>query len=211
MDMEKMHRFLTEITNYLEAHDINIDNINPLEIDENPNVFFYSDFFDFNYGATRGCFISTEEQLKYVFKFDLENVSENYCENEAYYYKKAKAAGLGECFAKVFKFDEVNNTSVYCAEYVDEIGCDSLNNLTKEEKEEVEKHTSQYKTAPRLPMEWSFTFINYYGTDLYDSLLEFLIDYGINDLHYGNIGYIQGRPVIFDYAGFWEDSFSSCY
>ena len=35
-----------------------------------------------------------------------------------------------------------------------------------------------------------------------NKLLEFIRTVGINDLHDGNIGYIENRPVLVDYSSF---------
>ena len=43
-----------------------------------------------------------------------------------------------------------------------------------------------------------------YGEAKVVKLLEFLEDEGINDCCARNIGYDGDRPVIFDYAGFYE-------
>lgn len=44
-------------------------------------------------------------------------------------------------------------------------------------------------------------FISEYGEEFYDSLTDFLYHWGINDIHYGNIGKINGNICIIDYAG----------
>jgi len=44
-------------------------------------------------------------------------------------------------------------------------------------------------------------FIADYGTEDYNRLTDFLYDWDINDIHLGNVGEINNRIVIIDYAG----------
>lgn len=44
-------------------------------------------------------------------------------------------------------------------------------------------------------------FIADYGIEEYNRLSDFLFDWGINDIHLGNIGEINNRIIIIDYAG----------
>ena len=44
--------------------------------------------------------------------------------------------------------------------------------------------------------------INWYGENEIEKLLKFINDEKINDLHSGNLGYLNDRPVIVDYAGY---------
>ena len=57
-------------------------------------------------------------------------------------------------------------------------------------------------------------FIFRYGMDQYKKLTEFMKDYNINDLHFGNIGNIRGNLTIIDYAGYHsgevDEEESSC-
>jgi len=54
-------------------------------------------------------------------------------------------------------------------------------------------------------IEIAATFLEYYGKEMYEALTQFCEDYEINDLHSGNIGSVDGRPVIIDYGGYFTD------
>lgn len=67
-------------------------------------------------------------------------------------------------------------------------------------KRTMTKATKIDDCYPPCPDAFTLDIINFYGAKKAESMLKFL--YERNDLHGGNIGYIDGRPVVFDYGGF---------
>ena len=68
----------------------------------------------------------------------------------------------------------------------------------------------EYLASSKSPLtqrdiEVAATFLEFYGKEMYEALTQFCIDYEINDLHNGNIGSVDGRPVIIDYSGYFMD------
>ena len=55
-----------------------------------------------------------------------------------------------------------------------------------------------------LPARWLCDALEYYGLKKVEKLLTFIYDEDIDDLHSSNLGYKDGRPVIIDYAGYYE-------
>ena len=47
-------------------------------------------------------------------------------------------------------------------------------------------------------------FLRLMGTEKFCEFSSFCHDYKINDLHCSNVGYLHGRFVIIDYAGYWN-------
>ena len=47
-------------------------------------------------------------------------------------------------------------------------------------------------------------FLHECGKEEFYSLSDFCSEYEINDLHRGNVGYLDGHIVILDYAGYWR-------
>ena len=45
-------------------------------------------------------------------------------------------------------------------------------------------------------------FLEQYGDEVYEALCQFCIWEDINDIHYGNIGFIDNKIVLIDYAGY---------
>lgn len=52
----------------------------------------------------------------------------------------------------------------------------------------------------------AFIFVKEYGEDTYVELSNFLDMMHINDLHSGNIGIVNGKMVLIDYAGYFEEN-----
>lgn len=204
--------FIKEIEHYLDRCEISIDYITSNNIDspENEQILWGNDIFDFYFGATRGCFIPAYDPT-FVFKFDFNGLWEEYCEIEREYYKEATEKGLGKCFAKVVKFDTIQNTTIYKYEYVDTTAQKKkFRPLSMEEINTINTIESKHKREFKFPSTWTMDFIDYHGAETYAKFLDFIESHGINDLQPCNIGYIKDRPVAFDYAGFFEPSGSSC-
>ena len=56
-------------------------------------------------------------------------------------------------------------------------------------------------TLFELHPAWVIDVMNIYGEDILRTLADFIYNY-VFDLHSSNYGWLQGKPVIFDYAGF---------
>jgi hypothetical protein len=51
-------------------------------------------------------------------------------------------------------------------------------------------------------LQIAMEFIFRYGIEEYEKISEFMYEYNINDLHYGNIGEIDGQLILIDFAGY---------
>ena len=63
-------------------------------------------------------------------------------------------------------------------------------------------------------LQIAMEFVFRYGMEQYEKLSEFMEEYDINDLHFGNVGEINGNFICFDYAGYHcgdNDCYSSEY
>lgn len=77
---------------------------------------------------------------------------------------------------------------------------------------EIVKHkmsNNRYEDV-QLALDWMARGYEMYGADALNALLSYLVktesgEAANADLHYSNFGFAEGRPVIFDYAGFHED------
>lgn len=209
----KPEKFLKDIKEYIDEHEIDIESVTSdnISFENYEQLLWGNDTFAFRFGATRGCFIPEEYSPSFVFKFDFAELWEEYCENEMRIYKEARAQGLGNCFTKIYKFDKIYNTWLYKCEYVDKLEENSpFKPLSEEELNKILTIESSHQGGRRPPSSWASRFIEYHGADTYDKFLSFINEYGVNDLHTSNIGYIKGRPVVLDYAGFFEPSGSYC-
>lgn len=82
----------------------------------------------------------------------------------------------------------------------------NVRNMKEKDKEKIEK-------TLKLCNEWNFCCFNIvwlkdvlqlFGKDFLYSLLDFLEEENINDLHRGNVGYYENTPVIIDYGGYYD-------
>ena len=56
----------------------------------------------------------------------------------------------------------------------------------------------------RLSREWAKLAISLYGKKTCKSLCDFIVEYGINDLHEENLGFKNNKPVILDFSGYYR-------
>jgi len=75
----------------------------------------------------------------------------------------------------------------------------------EEELEYKEKARAIHSPLRGRHLQIAMEFVFRYGIEQYEKLSEFMYDYQINDLHYGNLGGIKGNLVIFDYAGYHSE------
>ena len=197
-----------KICEYFNKNEIDLSLCSNYAFDSNGDLWeglTTANFFNFYFGATKGVIVP--KAYNFVFKFDLqsEGLSEEYCEIEEDNYTKARKRNLGFCFAKCSYFDTYNGVDIYVQPKIDyEADWDS-NTLTEMQKSTCSKYIDSSDIASRMSEQWMIDFIEYYNEGTFNFLLRFLEDNGINDLHPGNLGYMKGRPVIFDYSGYYEE------
>lgn len=124
----------------------------------------------------------------------------NYCEAEALNYELAKEYGVEEFFAKTFYWKmTMGDYPLYLQEKVQ--SC-------RDGKPSARSSTlaCNYYNERIIEDElWLAFFIDWYGIDNLEKLMNFLAEEGINDLCDRNLGYKEsGAPVIFDYSGYNE-------
>lgn len=163
-------------------------------------------------GATKICLVPADGD--FVFKINIiDGYSIDYCENEADNYTAAVNAGKGKYFLETRYFKTLNEFGVCFAIYI-QPKIEEISSEIDKDDEELLVKSSWYDSpaAEDMSPTWVNTFIKEYGETEFNKLLDFCDQCHINDLHSGNIGYVSGRPVIFDYAGYgdyttsWKDS-----
>lgn len=128
----------------------------------------------------------------------------DYCERECEIYRQAREKGLEQYFAKEWCVGCAQGHPIYVQERA-KIYCD---------KEEYKRYTreqlnSTMDTCEKLDITcfnsvWISDFIESYGEAELLRLDSFLAEFHITDLHDGNIGYIDGFPVLVDYSNYNE-------
>lgn len=150
-----------------------------------------------------------EEYSDYSY-VDFSNAGDNcgewdYCEIESNNYKLAKEEDLKICFAGTSKLTTINGYPIYIQKRIKRFGNNySLAGVNLKEFETIEKtcqNVGYYNTSFHF---WIREVIKLYGKNFADRLLIFLKECKINDLRGDNIGYLDNKPVLVDYAGFHD-------
>lgn len=160
---------------------------------------------------------------KYVYKIDRYRDDDeiHYCENEAHVYQEAINRGIERAFCPVLKLFTLthneNHLDIYIAPYCDidnkiphdcyeyhfkkyceDCGYD-INNLTDAERDDIECSIANYYDDADGVLEFA---AEEWPDELFVPVSQLIESYGINDLHSGNWGYLNGCLVITDYAGY---------
>lgn len=186
----------------------------------------------FDNGASKGVIIPKDNEDKYVLKIPFNgylsedwddeeltyagdrfiffdwapsSISWDYCSAEVEIYEKAEELGIEQLFAKTEIYDFIQG---YYPIYIQEKAVMFFRSSRTLHSEEKLKETSSKASAIydycSIDNEWLTDVLDYYGEEKFITFLQFLKKQNINDLHSGNIGYIDGRPVVVDYSGYYE-------
>lgn len=181
-----------------------------------------SDYFDselyFSSGVSKACFFFENDD--YVIKIPFEGVdgADNYCELEEQNYELAKRNGYEDFFAETkflmnYKYSEADfEIPIYVSvradvdpEIKDEIESVSWHDISDPQPvkgDDEDEFWSLYEmNGIQFPAVKDY-FVYKYGEKMLDGFWDFLYNFGINDLHMGNVGLINDKPVFIDYSGF---------
>ena len=162
-----------------------------------------------NEGASRAVLIF--DDFDYVIKIDFSDMADekyDFCDNEVYNYISAVSYNVSQYFAETWYGGRFEGVPFYLMEKAainedeinDDIDSGSLANKSILSDESLEK------SFPYMDCNTKSTitdlFINYYDEEEIHELLDFCYSYAINDIHNENVGYIDNKPVIIDYAGY---------
>lgn len=126
----------------------------------------------------------------------------DYCKVECDIFQKAKERDLEMCFAKTELIGTIKGYPIYAQEKA--VIWENIHNYEdydERERDEIEEKTRS--SGHRcFNSAWLLDFLDYYGEEIFNMFLDFIDDMCIDDLHSGNIGYINDRPVLVDYSDF---------
>ena len=155
-------------------------------------------------GATKLVIISSEAD-NWVFKIPFNDYKSNYCQLEADIYEMAVKENIGEFFAPCYFLENYDDVRIYVMERAEmaygRLYSDLYERLSSEGRsdEEAEEILEEVEDCNEY-VEWLFPYYTNY--EKFDALINFLESAHVNDLHSGNIGYINDRVVLIDYSGF---------
>lgn len=181
----------------------------------------YSKPFEYSNGATKGVLIF--KNLGFVIKIpftwcggdEICGASDgahswDYCSQEVCRYEMAEDNGIAEVFLQTEYLGDVNDYPIYIQPYAEifkNMAPDAISEhcyeSSEEQKEQTRSLNSQY-AFDDIQNIWESEVLALYGKDFYIKLKTYISDYDINDLRTANIGYYQNKPVLVDYAGFYE-------
>lgn len=69
---------------------------------------------------------------------------------------------------------------------------------------ESARKTREETQSPIYEPDWIAEFIDCYGAEEFARLNKFLHKHRLTDFHSGNLGYINGIPVLVDYSSYKE-------
>lgn len=196
---------------------------------DNKIVDIFNRHFEMDSGATKLVLIPLEGD--YVYKIPLsysddgvlfEELNEDgyhdFCEVEVDRCLEIKHAGFGDFIAKEEYVDFINGLSIYKMEkavpfdetrkYFRKYSSDSSSSSCDSIYERL--NSSSYSgsaNATSIPIEWMNILVQKQGLLRTIDFFNYLIKNGWdNDLHSGNIGFINNNPVLIDYSGYiWQN------
>ena len=155
-----------------------------------------------------GQFFWDDESKEYVFE-NFHNIMD-YCALEADIYEEAVTRGLEMFFAGTrYVGHTADNTPFYISERVNKNLDDVWDDVSDEEVATARTYaqTKEDFSWRRLSDRWLALALRFYGKELVDKFVKFIKDFGINDLHFNNVGVREdGSPCLIDYSG-WQHEF----
>ena len=152
-----------------------------------------------------------KEFSDYVFKIpcvgiyyngdrDYARLQKDYCLLSKTIYDESCSLGISDILCEIKYLGTINDFPVWYQERVQsEFAYDEYAGTHSDDSRKY-----AYENCYRCGMVESHIeiFYNYYGGEKMDTLFSLLAKYDVIDCHCGNLGYIDDRPVIFDYAGY---------
>ena len=158
-------------------------------------------------GATR--IVLYEPDFPFVIKFQpFEDTNgDNYCEQERTVYEMACEDGWEDYFCPVEKLckftfvagDRTFTRDIYVMPVCD---CDEDAITSKSYKHQARPGSNHHDADGDAALLELAAYLRGHDEGVLNIFMDFLREWGVNDLHCGNWGYLDGKLVITDYAGY---------
>lgn len=158
---------------------------------------------EIKYGLTKAVICLPDND--WVLKIPFTNFKIDYCSLEETNYYAAKKEGFEDFMAETHYLMDFKGMPCYIMRKA-EVGLDFLREdmyscLIKEgNSEEYAVYNSELNCPDEDYVEDLLGF--HYDHKRLDNFLDFCEENDINDIHTGNVGYINGRLVVIDYSGY---------
>lgn len=130
----------------------------------------------------------------------------DYCALEVERYQYAKKFGVERFLAETKLLGYVHGYPIYiqekCETYYDSQRFSHHSIYSEEEKKTTRSMAGLGQFEYLVNENWLTDFRFYYGREALVDFVDFLLTNNWGDLNTSNIGYLNGRPVIFDYSGY---------
>lgn len=188
--------FNSEYLSYIGENEYDYDDIDDSFLNRELDWFCRRYNCRFAAGVFRISIIFRNEE--YIIKYD-KSLTEDCFAREQLYYTEAAERELEKFLVPI----EIYRTDSGIEYGVQKKVTFSFNNsnFSAEIKESYKRINSEVNISNVFNEGVFMSFIQYYGEDLTEKFYNFCYNTGINDIHCGNYGYLNGAPVIFDYAG----------
>lgn len=131
----------------------------------------------------------------------------DYCAAEMKLYDRAVEEGYAEFFVAVEYAGDINGYPIYTQKRVKDF-CKYISDEEQKSYSSATSRTSLNSThIGRLPYYWAAACLTVFEEDLqkFNAFIDFLRRTDIiKDLHTGNLGFLNNKPVIVDYGGWYD-------
>lgn len=158
---------------------------------------------EIKYGSTKAVICLPNNE--WVLKIPFSDYEFNYCSLEEKNYISAKREGFEDFMAETHYLMDFNGAPCYIMKKA-EVGFDLLKKdmysclIEEGNSEEYARYNSELNCSGDEYVENLLGF--HYDRKRLDNFLDFCEENDINDIHTGNVGYINGRLVVIDYSGY---------
>lgn len=177
--------------------------------------------WDYEVGATKLVLIA--EELDYVIKIPFNGANNwavgfqdfyglpegvyDYCQYEQELYDKAFFAGVREMFLPLIFVDRIKTIPVYIQEKVSCFYAPRTYSKNSEEYLKEKLKRNEGYLSHKIPFNWIAQVMDFLGSvEKFENFMNFIKKEHIDlDLHVNNVGFINGRPIILDYGGYFEE------
>lgn len=170
--------------------------------------------YEMHAGATRICMY--HKDWDFVLKFDEEYQFTAYCSLECYHYEMAKAYRVEKVLLPIERIATFDNGLKIYRQAKFTTGWHDLNRKDNKALRSAYEQLRNRKTFKKIyegmhydtHEYWVARVTQLYGKKFMRSLENWIAEYEINDLHTGNIGMLNGVPILLDYAGYRGSSYT---
>ena len=164
--------------------------------------------YEMHRGATRICVF--HPSWDFVIKFDENFETTQYCALELYHYEMAKQYNVQKVLLPTSKHATYENGLKVYQQTKYSIGWREVKGKVRLPLQNAMRQMGRTKNFSNICRGmrhethemWIARTTQLYGKKFMRSLQAWIDEYNINDLHTGNIGLLNGNPVLLDYAGY---------